>query len=134
VLRLEFYTRMLAWTCLQARHVVTPTATVAAQLARQVPLAAEPVPVPLGIDHLAAGGQSKSLGVAPPGYLLYVGQARKHKGLPELIAAYQRSHASASGVSLVCAGRDFEPGTDATAQTKDALRHNVIAVGEVPDS
>jgi glycosyltransferase involved in cell wall biosynthesis len=130
----EFYARMLAWTCLQARHVVTPTATVAAQLARQVLLGAEPVPAPLGIDHLAADGQAKSPGVAPPGYLLYVGQARRHKGLPELIAAYQRSHASASGVPLVCAGRDFEPGTDATAQAEDALRHNAIAVGEVPDS
>lgn len=135
-LHAEFYARMLAWTCLQARHVVTPTATVAAQLARQVPLAAPPVPVPLGIDHLAVGtadGTAKSPGVAPPGYLLYVGQTRMHKGLPELIAAYQRSHASASGVILICAGRDFEPGTAATAQIEDALELNAIAVGEVPD-
>lgn len=29
-LHAEFYARMLAWTCLQARHVVTPTVTVAA--------------------------------------------------------------------------------------------------------
>jgi glycosyltransferase involved in cell wall biosynthesis len=133
-LHAEFYAWLLAWTCLQARHVVTPTATVAAQLARQVPLVAEPVPAPLGIDHLATGGQAKSPGVAPPGYLLYVGQARRHKGLPELIAAYQCSHASASGVPLVCAGRDFEPGTDATAQIEGALGHNGMAVGEVPDS
>lgn len=133
-LHAEFYARMLTWTCLQARHVVTPTTTVAAQLARQVHLGGEPVPAPLGIDHLPAGGQAKPLGVAPPGCLLYVGQARRHKGLPELIAAYQRSHASASGVPLVCAGRDFEPGTDATAQIRDALGHNGIAVGEVPDA
>lgn len=133
-LHAEFYSRMLAWTCLQAQHVVTPTATVAAQLARQIPLASEPVHAPLGIDHLLADGQAKSPGVAPPGYLLYVGQARKHKGLPELITAYQRSRASGSGVPLVCAGRDFEPGTDATAQIEDTLRHNAIAVGEVPDS
>jgi glycosyltransferase involved in cell wall biosynthesis len=134
-LHAEFYARMLAWTCLQARHVVTPTVAVAMQLARQVPLAARPVPVPLGIDHMTAGatgGTAKPFGIAP-GYLLYVGQARRHKGLPELIAAYQRSRASVSGIPLVCAGRDFEPGTGATAEIEDALGRNAIAVGEVPD-
>jgi glycosyltransferase involved in cell wall biosynthesis len=135
-LHAEFYARMLAWTCLQARHVVTPTVTVAAQLARQVPLTAGPVPVPLGVDHMTAataGGTARPLGIAP-GYLLYVGQARMHKGLHELIAAYQRSRASAIKVPLVCAGRDFEPGTDATATVKDALGRDAITVGEVPDS
>ncbi len=44
---------MLEWTCQQARHVVTPTATVAAQLAERIPLSGRPVPIPLGIDHLA---------------------------------------------------------------------------------
>jgi len=136
-LHAEFYVRMLAWTCQQARHVVTPTVTVAAQLAERIPLSTRPVPIPLGIDHLAMSAADDAgtvPGVEAPRFLLYVGQARAHKGLPDLIAAYQRSRAIGSGVPLVCAGRDFAPGTDATAQLEDALGPHAIALGEVPDS
>jgi glycosyltransferase involved in cell wall biosynthesis len=136
-LHAEFYVRMLEWTCQQARHIVTPTATVAAQLAERIPLSGRPVPIPLGIDHLAISAADDAgtvPGVEAPRFLLYVGQARAHKGLPGLIAAYQRSRAIASGVPLVCVGRDFAPGTDATAQLEDALGHHAIALGEVPDS
>jgi hypothetical protein len=54
-------------------------------------------------------------------------------GLPELIEAYQYSQASSRNVPLVCAGRDFAPGTDAGAALEGALGGNAIAIGEVPD-
>lgn len=133
-LHAEFYARMLAWTCQQARHVITPTVTVAAQLAERMPLSTRPVPIPLGIDHLAISAAGTVPGVEATRYLLFVGQARAHKGLPDLIAAYQRSRAIASGVPLVCVGRDFAPGTDAAVQLKEALGGHAIALGEVPDS
>jgi len=131
----EYYARMLAWTCLQASYVVTPTETVARQLAQAVRLGGRPVPIPLGIDHWAEGatGDPDILDTFPGQYLLYVGQARMHKGLPELIEAYQYSQASSRNVPLVCAGRDFAPGTDAAAQLEGALGGNAIAIGEVPD-
>ena len=131
----EYYARMLAWTCRQASYVVTPTETVARQLAQAVRLGGRPVPIPLGIDHWAEGatGDPDILDTFPGQYLLYVGQARMHKGLPELIEAYQYSQASSRNVPLVCAGRDFAPGTDAAAQLEGALGGNAIAIGEVPD-
>lgn len=131
----EYYARMLNWTCRQASYVVTPTETVARQLAQAVRLSGRPVPIPLGIDHWTEGttGDSGVLAALPGQYLLYVGQARMHKGLPELIQAYLYSQASSRNVPLVCAGRDFAPGTGAAAQLEGALGGRAIAIGEVPD-
>jgi glycosyltransferase involved in cell wall biosynthesis len=130
----EYYARMLSWTCQQAAHIVTPSETVARQLAARLPLGARPKAIPLGIDHLASetDGQA-ALPILPERYLLYVGQARAHKGLPDLITAYQQSKAGPSGVPLVCVGRDFTPGSDPAVWVESDLGRDAVTLGEVPD-
>jgi hypothetical protein len=44
----------------QASYVVTPTETVARQLAQAVRLGGRPVPIPLGIDHWVEGATENS--------------------------------------------------------------------------
>ncbi len=130
----EFYARMLALACARAAAVITPTHTVARQLTaaighdRLVRVSA------WGIDHLPAPGVPDA-DQAPVGdrYLLYVGQARAHKGLDILLDAYQRSQAPDAGVRLVCAGRDFADGTHATASIKYRLGDAAVALGSVSD-
>lgn len=138
-LHAEFYVRMLRWTCQRAWRVVTPTTTVAQQLIRHIRLRAEPVAIPLGIDHPPLDSGTGRPGAAemrtmPSRYLLYVGQARPHKGLADLLAAYRYSRAADDGVHLVCVGRDFVPGTDAHQQLSETAGSAGIALGPVSDS
>lgn len=138
-LHAEFYARMLHWTCQRACRVVTPTRTVAQQLISHTGLGAAPIAIPLGIDHssLDSGtGRPGSAGMraAPSRYLLYVGQARPHKGLADLLTAYRHSRAGHDSVPLVCVGRDFVPGTDAHQQLSKTAGRAGIALGPVPDS
>jgi glycosyltransferase involved in cell wall biosynthesis len=138
-LHAEFYARMLYWTCQRACRVVTPTRTVAQQLISYTGLGAAPIAIPLGIDHSSLDPGTGRLGsagmTAPPSrYLLYVGQARPHKGLADLLAAYRHSRASHDGVPLVCVGRDFIPGTDAHQQLSAIAGRAGIALGPVADS
>lgn len=138
-LHAEFYARMLHWTCQRACRVATPTRTVAQQLIRHTGLPAEPVAILLGIDHsslASSAGQPGPAGMrpVPSRYLLYVGQARPHKGLADLLTAYRHSRADHDGVPLVCVGRDFVPGTDAHQQLSETAGRAGIALGPVPDS
>lgn len=130
---------MLDWTCRRACRVVTPTKTVAHQLTGDARLHAEPAAIALGIDHLppySGTGQPTppTKRILSGRYLLYVGQARPHKGLPDLLAAYQYSQASRDGVHLVCVGRDFAPGTDAHRQLSESAGSLGISLGAVPDA
>lgn len=130
----ECYARMLAWTCQQARFVVTPTKTVARQLALSVPVAASVAAIPLGVDHWPHDDGPLPASLTEDRFLLYVGQARDHKGLARLVAAYTRSTAPTQGTLLACAGRDFTSGTDAGRWLSGTLGPAAIPLGAVPDT
>jgi glycosyltransferase involved in cell wall biosynthesis len=134
----EFYARMLAWACQRSDRVVTPTKVVAQQLAQQIWLGGRPTVTPWGIDHPEpeCAGDEPCLEPLPPvvgRYLLYVGQARAHKRLPTLLAAYQYSDARREQVRLVCVGRDFVPGADGQLQLHEMLGSHALALGTVSD-
>lgn len=130
----EFYARMLALACARASGVVTPTRTVAQQLAAAIGHDRGVRVSAWGTDHLRAV-RSPAAGTAPVAgrYLLYVGQARPHKGLETLLDAYQRSQAPAAGVRLVCVGRDFLDGMHGAEYIRVRLGRAAVAMGSVSD-
>ncbi|MBS2966635.1 glycosyltransferase family 4 protein [Actinocrinis puniceicyclus] len=136
----EHYGRMLMYTCARAAAVVTPTRTVADQLRAAVGPVGRIVVSPWGIDHdtlddVAAGAQPETLPRGlPQRFLLYVGQAKPHKGLPALVSAYQMSGAGKAGVKLACVGRDFEPGKSAVAALEQQLGANAVCLGSTDDT
>ncbi len=130
----ECYARMLAWSCQQAAFVVTPTNTVARQLLHSASKSTRVITIPLGVDQWTAeDGPLPSL-LADHPFLLYVGQAKEHKGIASLIAAYKHSTAVALGARLACVGRDFAPEADAARQLADELGPAAIPLGAVPDA
>ncbi len=130
----EFYGRMLMLACARARHIVTPTRTVSAQLTDLTGRRSRVRTSPPGVDHLRAGkDQVPALPAAGDRYLLYVGQARPHKGLTALLDAFERSRARHAGVRLVCAGMDFAPGTDGAGVLTAHLGGGAVAAGLVGD-
>ncbi|MBV9025523.1 MAG: glycosyltransferase [Streptomycetaceae bacterium] len=129
----EFYGLMTAYTAATATAVITPTRTVADHLAEAVGYRVPTVIAPWGVDHLpasahGAGPLPKEL--RPGGYLLYVGQARSHKGLPCLLAAYAATRAAQRGMRLALAGRDFTTGFADSAD----LPPGTTLLGEVDDT
>lgn len=129
----EFYARMVALTCARAARVLVPTQTVAGQLAAALGHA-PPVRIsPYGVDHPTSGTADTAVfdRIRSP-YLLYVGQARPHKGLDVLLEAYGCSQARRNGVRLVCAGRDFAAETAAAVQIES--QSGGVAVGVVNDA
>lgn len=129
----EFYGRMIAHTAATAAAVLTPTRTVADHLVEAVGHRVPVTVAPWGVGHLHAVGPrpaSVATGLRYGGYLLYVGQARSHKGMPVLLEAYGRSAAPRRGLKLALAGRDFIPGSPAA----DRLDEHVVPLGEVDDS
>lgn len=132
----EFYALMLAWAVDQAAQIIVPTQTVADQLSRAVGRRYGITVSHYGIDHDAVGeptGGVQPRGLVPPPwpYLLYVGQARPHKGIGTMLEAYRRSRASAAGVRLVCVGRDFTVGAHDAGLAEAA---GVVAVGAISDA
>jgi glycosyltransferase involved in cell wall biosynthesis len=129
----EFYGRMTSHAAGTAAAVFTPTHTVAAQLVEAV---GHPVPTratPWGVDHLAkvrAEVRPARRELRKGEFVLYVGQARSHKGLPVLLEAFQRSRARHRGLKLALAGRDFAEGNPATRDLPD----HVVPLGEVTDA
>jgi glycosyltransferase involved in cell wall biosynthesis len=132
----EFYARMLMLASVRAAHIVVPTETVRRQLANAVGHHAPLAVSPYGIDHCnvkptwpvnVQGGRDNGR------YLLYVGQARRHKGLPALLEAYERSRARRQGIRLVCVGSDFAPEAPETRPARAWLGNEVSAVGAVSD-
>lgn len=132
----EFYMRMLAWTGSRCRGIVTPTRAVAEQLAAHVALNGVITTSPWGIDHpdveRTAAWSAADVPVRGR-YLVFVGQARAHKSLDVLLAAYRYSNASRNGVSLVCVGRDFAPGAPGQLLVHEMLGKQAVAVGVLPD-
>jgi glycosyltransferase involved in cell wall biosynthesis len=128
----EFLGRMLALAVARAQAVVTPTAAVARELQRVIPAAAIKARIsPWGVDHLPAPAGTVAV---PRPYLLYVGQARPHKGLPALLDAVGRTAVYRAGAHLVLAGRDFTSDSAATVQARDTLdAPRVHPLGEVTD-
>jgi glycosyltransferase involved in cell wall biosynthesis len=148
----EFYARMLSLACARAAGITTPTRAVAGQLVHAVRPAGQPRVSPYGVDRLRdAGHAPRSRHPAVPGpagtppgpggaeaeaagrYLLYVGQARAHKGLDVLLDAYERSRAPRQGVRLVCVGRDFADGEHGAALVAGRLGGAATAVAAVDD-
>ncbi|MGH3755680.1 MAG: glycosyltransferase [Pseudonocardiaceae bacterium] len=67
-------------------------------------------------------------------YLLYVGQARAHKGMGILVDAYQRSHAAQARIRLVCVDRDFADKAPMSASIRNVLGNAAVMFGSVGDS
>lgn len=135
----EHYARMLAYSCGRAAAIVTPTRTVAHQLAVAVGPNENIATSPWGIDHATVEPHSAdaSAGRAeftpPAAYLLYVGQARPHKGLATLIESYRRSRAIRTGVTLACVGRDFDVGKHGATMLDRELGDHARCVGSIDD-
>lgn len=131
----EFLGRMLTLAVDQAHAVIAPTAAVAHPLCGMIPAAQPKVWVsPWGINHLPTATDVPLVAVPQP-YLLYVGQARAHKGIPVLLEAVARSTAYRDGVHLVLAGRDFTPHGSAVGLARQILdERRVHPMGEVSDS
>lgn len=120
----EFYGRMVAHTATVASALVTPTSTVAVQLAEALGRDVRTAVAYYGVDHLPAGRPGR---LKPGSYVLYVGQARPHKGLPNVVEAFHLTAASRRGLQLALVGRDF------TARDT-ALGPHVEVIGEVDDA
>lgn len=126
----DYYARMLALTCARADRIIVPTRVVAGHLAAVTGRTDRVEVSAFGADHLAgAGGGSLVAGR----YLLYVGQARAHKGLTALLEAYTMSGAARAGVALAFAGRDFAPGEHGADLVTAALGPAALPLGEVGD-
>lgn len=130
----EFLLRMLALAVRHAVCAITPTHAVADRVRTLLPGAAGKLRVTRwGADHLPL-----STGARPPGvpgrFVLYVGQARAHKGMTALIDGFSRTAAVMNGVALVLVGRDM---TAASPVVRDAAAvlgpSAVVALGEVSD-
>ncbi|MGH3547439.1 MAG: glycosyltransferase family 4 protein [Pseudonocardiaceae bacterium] len=130
----EYLGRMLALGISRAECVITPTVTVARQLCDVVPAGDKLRVSSWGVDHLPSVTDLPRASVPGP-YLLYVGQARPHKGLPALLAAVPRTVIYGEGASLALVGRDFESDSSAARMAVDALgAHRVLPLGVVPDA
>jgi len=128
----EFLGRMLMLSCARAARIVTPTARVANELQRFTGCTDGVRVLRWGADHLPGSGPSTKWPRRP--YLLYVGQARSHKGLPLLLAAYRRSVAPTRRIPIVFVGRDFGAGQSGTSQVRAGLGALAVTVGEVSDA
>lgn len=120
----EFYGRMVAHAATVASALITPTSTVAFQLSETLGRDARAMVAYYGVDHLPAGRPGR---LKPGSYVLYVGQARPHKGLAEVVEAFHLTAASRRGLRLALVGRDFTAG-------EPALGPYVDVIGEVDDA
>lgn len=129
----EFYARMLALACDRANQVVTPTAVVAGQVAALLGRETGVRVSPYGLDHTPTSAFATTEDVPRGRYLLYVGQARTHKGLPYLRAGFAHSRAMQDGVRLVFVGKDFEPDSPVADSLADEFGTAVQVLGAVSD-
>ncbi|MGH3875088.1 MAG: glycosyltransferase family 4 protein [Pseudonocardiaceae bacterium] len=130
----EFLGRMLALAVSRADRVITPTAVVARQLGDLVPARDKLCVSPWGVDHLPAPADEVPPGVAGR-FVLFVGQARPHKGLAALLAAVSRTALFGAGAPLVLVGRDWVPSGVAAVSAVGALgAHRLVLLGNVSDA
>ncbi|TDC97486.1 glycosyltransferase [Actinomadura sp. 7K507] len=131
----RFYRAMLEFACTQAQGVIVPTRTVGDQLRSLVGFTAGLTVSHYGVDHLESNDDDRSpVAGLTKRYLLYVGQARSHKALPRLCAAYLASNAHDLGVPFVFAGRDFTDSTHHAKAVRSELGNAAILLGEIDDS
>jgi glycosyltransferase involved in cell wall biosynthesis len=90
---------------------------------------------PWGIDHQATDEPVEPAADLPAvgRYLLYVGQARAHKGLDSVLSAYERSGAPGAGARLVLAGADFAAHGALAQRAVARLGTSVLPLGCVDD-
>jgi glycosyltransferase involved in cell wall biosynthesis len=126
----EFVARMIAHVAATAAMTITPSRTVAAHLQEAVQRPVSTAVAAWGADHLSPVAP----GDLPPDltagrYLLYVGQARAHKGLADMFAAYRTVAEGHPELPLVLVGRDFTPDFPDSGE----LPPGVVVMGEVDD-
>lgn len=130
----EFYARMLTLACNRASRIATPTAVVAGQIATLLGRDKGVRVSPYGLDHHPIGGRWSGEDVPSGRYLLYVGQARTHKGLSYLRAGFARSGARQDGVRLVFVGKDFEPHSPIADSLVEEFGTAALGLGAVSDN
>jgi glycosyltransferase involved in cell wall biosynthesis len=130
----EFLLRMLALAARHAVCLVTPTHAVADRVRALLPGEAGKVRVSgWGVDHLPRSDGALPAGV-PDRFVLYVGQARAHKGMAALIDGFSRTAAARGGVALVLVGPDMTAAAPVVRGAVAALGPDaVVAPGEVTD-
>lgn len=132
----EYYARMLAVAIRRAAAVITPTRTVRDQLRSWVGEVALVTVSPYGINHKAVEGEVAADDTSLPDrpFMLYVGQARSHKGVGALARGYAWSRARRDGVSLACVGRDFTKDGPGLGPLEDAgVLADTLLLGQVSD-
>nr|WP_243712565.1 glycosyltransferase [Actinomadura sp. 6K520] len=131
----KFYRAMLDFACSQAQDVIVPTRTVGEQLRSLVGPTTGLTVSPYGVDHLESHDDDRSPVAGVTGrYLLYVGQARSHKGLPKLCAAYLASGAHDLGVPCVFVGCDFADATYHAKWIRSQLGDAAVLRGKIDDA
>jgi glycosyltransferase involved in cell wall biosynthesis len=118
----EYYARMLALAVQRAAAVITPTRTVGDQLRAWLGETPWTTVSPYGVDHQVEETDAPDAESERPdgSFVLYVGQARSHKGIRALASGYACSLARRHGVLLVCVGRDFADGGPGPSLLQDA--------------
>ncbi|MGH3708475.1 MAG: glycosyltransferase family 4 protein [Pseudonocardiaceae bacterium] len=129
----EFLGRMLALAVRRADRVITPTRAVAQQLCALVPVRDKLCVTPWGVDHLPTPAAKMPPGV-PDQFVLFVGQARPHKGLAAVFAAVSRTALFGDGAPLVLVGRDMVPGGAVAHQAAALGADRVLLLGKVSDA
>jgi glycosyltransferase involved in cell wall biosynthesis len=126
----EFVARMIAHVAATAAVTITPSRTVATHLQEAVQRPVSTAVAAWGADHLSRTDRvSLPPDLVPGRYLLYVGQARAHNGLADMLAAYRTVAADHPDLPLVLVGRDFTP----DFPDERELPPGVIVMGEVDD-
>ncbi len=103
----EFLMRMLALAIRHAACVVTPTQAVADRVRALLPNAARKLRVTRWVSIIYLRRAESCPPAFPNRFVLYVEQARAHKGTAALIDGFSRTAAARSGVALVLVGRDM---------------------------
>jgi glycosyltransferase involved in cell wall biosynthesis len=128
----EFLARIFMLCCARATVLLTPTAASASEIRALAECGGKVRIVPWGLDHSVMPAETGSAGHQP--YLAYVGQARRHKGIDDLIAAYEASGARAADVPVVFVGEAFRAGAPAAQRVVAELGAAARPVGAVGDA
>jgi glycosyltransferase involved in cell wall biosynthesis len=128
----EYYSRMIVHSARVASAIVVPSHAVRSQVVSHLRPAAPVIAVPHGVDHLKTEGMDFRGG---ENFLLYVGQARSHKGLEALLRAIKAPALAARGIRLILVGKDFAPGAEGNQLTGSlASDARVQTFGAVSDT
>jgi glycosyltransferase involved in cell wall biosynthesis len=112
--------------------ILTPTSVVANEVRAIADCKGEVRVLPWGLDHSAPPSGTGRAANRP--YFVYVGQARRHKGIDDLIVAFRASAAWDAGVPMVFVGDDFRDGSPAALRVFSQLGAAARPVGAVTDA